>query len=253
MVEQTTERRDHMRRMFEELSTTRDRTARCQLRDNLIEGHIGLARHLARRFVNRGEPYDDLVQVASMALVKAVDRFDPERGVSFGTFATRTILGEIKRHFRDKGWAVRAPRRIQDLYVDMAASIPLLAQELGRAPSIAELALHLGATEEEVLEAVEAGQGYRTASIDAPLTGREDTTLSDALGADDAGFSQAEWRTWLRPLMDKLPTRARLVIELRFGEGLTQSEIASRIGISQMQVSRLLQMSLRRLREEFSV
>jgi RNA polymerase sigma-B factor len=149
---------------FAAFATTRD----LGVRDRLIEAHIGLAEHLARRFAHRGESYDDLVQVSCLALVKAVDRFDPERGVEFTTFATRTIIGELKRHFRDRGWAVRAPRRIQELYLHIGQAISTLSQEMGRSPGIKEIAVATGATEDDVIEALEAGQGYRSTSLDAP-------------------------------------------------------------------------------------
>lgn len=239
-------RRSDMRAAFAEFASTRDPA----LRDELVEAHLGLAHHLARRFLNRGEAYDDLAQVGAMALVKAVDRFDPDRGVAFTTFATRTIVGELKRHFRDRGWAVRAPRRIQDLYVALGRSVALLSQELGRSPTIAELAGDVGATEEEVLVALEAGQGYRATSIEAPVAGGEDESIRDRLGEEDAGFDGAEWRVELSPLFEKLLPRERSILGMRFVEGLTQSEIAGRIGISQMHVSRLLARSLSRLRDE---
>ena len=247
MAEQAADRRDELRQKFIEFSSTRDLT----LRGELVEAHLGLARHLARRFLNRGETYDDLVQVGSMALIKAVDRFDPDQGVAFATFATRTILGELKRHFRDKGWAVRAPRRIQELYVRLGGSIALLSQEFGRSPTIAELARDTDSSEEEVLEALEAGQGYRATSIETPVAGSEDESLADRLGEEEAGFAGAERRAELSPLLEKLPPREQTILGLRFIEGLTQSEIATRIGISQMHVSRLLSRSLARLREEY--
>ncbi len=157
-----------------------EKTGDPKLRDELVTAHLGLAHQLARRFTNRGESYDDLVQVASVALIKSVDRFDPERGVEFSTFATRTILGELKRHFRDKGWAVRAPRRIQELYLELGHAIGSLSHELGRSPTVGELAKTTGATEEAVLEALEAGQGYRASSIDMP--DRQEETLASRLG-----------------------------------------------------------------------
>src|ERR1700704_588258 len=153
------------------------------LRDELVAPHLGLAEYLARRFANRGEPLDDLVQVASLGLLKAVDRFDPGRGVEFSTYATHTVVGELKRHFRDKGWAVRAPRRMQELYLRLGKVVASLGQELGRSPTIAELALETEVSEEEVREALEAGQAYRFASIDAPVTGdTEGDTLASRLG-----------------------------------------------------------------------
>ena len=216
------------------------------LRDELVTANLGLARILARRFLNRGEPYDDLLQVASVALIKSVDRFDPDRGVEFTTFATTTIMGELKRHFRDKGWAVRAPRRLQELYLQMAGAVSSLSQELGRSPTIAELAADMGATEEAVLEAMEAGQGYRSSSIDAPDDDRE--PLAGRLGTKDSNFAGIEDRTVLVQALSTLPERERLILTLRFFEGLTQSEIAAKVGLSQMHVSRVLTTSLVRLR-----
>lgn len=220
-----------------------------KLRDELIEAHLGLAEYLARRFSNRGEPTDDLVQVASVGLVKAVDRFDPERAVEFSTYATHTIVGELKRHFRDKGWAVRAPRRMQELYLRLGKIVANLSQELGRSPTIQELALEAQVSEEEVLEALEAGQAYRFASLDAPSPGEDDgDSMMSVLGEEDASLVDAEHRAALSPLLSKLPAREQTIIHLRFFEGLTQSEIASRLGISQMHVSRLLARSLAQLR-----
>src|SRR5436305_7721603 len=159
--------RDDLRRKFHDYAETRDRA----LRDELITAHMGLAEYLARRFTNRGEPLDDLVQVAALGLLKAVDRFDPERGLEFSTYATPTIVGELKRHFRDKGWAVRVPRRIQELHLRLGSVVSTLAQELGRSPTIQEIAREAGASEEDVLEAMEAGRAYRLGSIDAPRGG----------------------------------------------------------------------------------
>ena len=230
---------------FVEFAATRDPA----LRDRLVESHLGLAHQLARRFANRGETHDDLVQVASVALINAVDRFDPSRGFAFSTFATRTVLGELKRHFRDKGWAVRAPRRIQELYLELGRATDALAQELGHPPTIQELAERTGATEEAVLEAVEAGQGYRATSIDAP--DRQDGTIASRLGDVDAGFSGTEDHQVLIQAMATLPERERLILQLRYVDGLTQSEIAERIGVSQMHVSRLLAVSISKLRQSF--
>lgn len=216
------------------------------VRDKLVTAHLGLAHQLARRYANRGEPHEDLVQVASLAIVKSVDRFDPDRGVEFTTFATRTVIGELKRHFRDKGWAVRAPRRVQELYLELGKVTETLAQEHGRSPTVAELAAATGATEEAVLEAIEAGQGYRTSSIDA--TDRNEETMASHIGGDDAGLGTVEDRELLAPALASLAPREQLILQLRFSQGLTQSEIAARVGISQMHVSRLLAASLERLR-----
>jgi RNA polymerase sigma-B factor len=237
--------RAEVREKFADLAATGDR----RLRDELVEAHIGLAEYLARRFANRGEPLDDLVQVALIGLVKAVNRFDPNRGVEFSTYATHTIAGELKRHFRDKGWAVRAPRRMQELYLRLTQVVSSLGQQLGRSPTIGELAAETQVSEEEVLEALEAGQAYRFASLDVPKGGSDDgDTLGEGLGEDDPGIANAESRVVLSPLMARLPARQRQIIRLRFFEGLTQSEIASRLGISQMHVSRLLARSVAELR-----
>jgi RNA polymerase sigma-B factor len=237
--------RDELRRKFAQFADSRDP----RLRDELIEAHLGLAEYLARRFSNRGEPLDDLVQVASVGLLKAVDRFDPERAVEFSTYATHTIVGELKRHFRDKGWAVRAPRRMQELYLRLGKIVSSLSQELGRSPTIQELAAEAQVSEEEVLEALEAGQAYRFASLDAPSPGDDEgDSMSAHLGEEDPGMVDAEHRAALSPLVAKLPQREQTILHLRFFDGLTQSEIASRLGISQMHVSRLLARSLAQLR-----
>lgn len=218
------------------------------LRSQLVSDHLGLAEYLARRFANRGEPLEDLVQVASLGLIKAVDRFDPSRGAEFSTYATHTIVGELKRHFRDRGWSVRAPRRMQELYLRLGKVVGTLSQELGRSPTIAELANALNVSEEEVLEALEAGQAYRSASLDAPSSNEEGETLAAHLGQEDTSFEEAESRATLTPLLAKLAPRERLIVKLRFFDGLTQAEIAERLGISQMHVSRLLSRSVAELR-----
>lgn len=237
---------DKLRDRFAEYAETKDPA----LRDELVTANLGLARILARRFSNRGEPYDDLFQVACLALIKAVERFDPDRGVEFSTFATRTVIGELKHHFRDKGWSVRAPRRLQELYLELAQAVSALSQELNRSPTVPELAAHLGVLEEAVLEAMEAGQGYRSSSIDAPDSEQE--PLSARLGDEDSGFTGFENRTVLVQALGSLPPREQLILRLRFFDGLTQSEIAQRVGLSQMHVSRLLSASLERLRPAFS-
>jgi RNA polymerase sigma-B factor len=216
-------------------------------RDELITSHLGLAQQLARRFLHRGEPLEDLVQVASVALVKSVDRFDPDRGVDFPAFATRTIIGELKRHFRDKGWAVRASRRVQELYLELGHATSSLVQQLGRSPTVAELAEATGASEEAVLEAIEAGQGYRAASIDA--TESEDDPLAARLGSSDSNYDTVEDLVVLGPALSTLPPREQSILRMRFVDGLTQSEIAVAVGVSQMHVSRLLSSSLEKLRE----
>ncbi len=238
--------REELRQKFREFATTRQRA----LRDDLVTAHMGLAEYLARRFTNRGEPLDDLVQVAALGLLKAVDRFDPERGLEFSTYATPTIVGELKRHFRDKGWAVRVPRRVQELHLRLGGVVSTLSQELGRSPTIGEIAQSAGVTEEEVLEAIEAGHAYRFTSLDAPSGSDDETTLSSELGTEDAGLLNSEHRVTLSPLIAQFPPRERMILHLRFFEGLTQSEIADRLGISQMHVSRLLARALAQLRTQ---
>jgi RNA polymerase sigma-B factor len=217
-----------------------------QLRDQLVTSHLGLAHHLARRFANRGEAHDDLVQVASLALVRAAERFDPDRGVMFSTFATASMIGELKRHFRDRGWAVRAPRRVQELVLEIGGCVDRLGQELGRVPTVAELAKAINITEGEVLEALEASQSYRTSSLDA--CNGDGQSMAEMLGSDDGGFTRIENHSALTYAMERLSQRDRTIVHLRFVDGLTQSEIAARLGVSQMQISRLLAASLQRLR-----
>jgi RNA polymerase sigma-B factor len=216
-------------------------------REELIEANLALASQLARRFLHRGEPYEDLVQVSSVALIKSVDRYDPARGVDFAPFATRTIIGELKRHFRDKGWAVRASRRVQELYLELGHSSAALVQQLGRNPTVPELAEATGASEEAVIEALEAGQGYRAASIDASESA--DAPFLSRLGEHDTSYDLVEDRAMLGPALATLPVREQSILHMRFVEGLTQSEIAEAVGVSQMHVSRLLTSSLQKLRD----
>jgi RNA polymerase sigma-B factor len=238
--------RARLRARFLDYHRTGDR----ELRDELIEAHLRLAEHLARRFANRGVALDDLVQVASLGLLKAVERFEPERGLEFSTFATPTIVGELKRHFRDKGWAVRVPRRVQELHVELNTLVSELTQTLGRSPTITELAQMARTSEEDVLEAMEAAQAYRSASLDAP-TGNDSNghDLADELGEIDPDLFNAENRVLLAGLLVHLPKREQLMLQLRYFEGMTQSQIADRLDISQMHVSRLLTKSLTLLRE----
>jgi RNA polymerase sigma-B factor len=236
--------RDELRDLFVQYASSHDLAAR----ERLVAAHIGLAQYLARRFANRGEPLEDLIQVASLGLVKAVDRFDPSRDVEFSTYATHTIVGELKRHFRDKGWAIRAPRRMQELYLRLGEVVADLGQQLSRSPTISELAAEVGVSEEEVLEALEAGQAYRFASLDAPAGDADGHTLAERLGAEDEGIGDVESRATLSPLIAELPERERRILHLRFVDGLTQSEIAARLHISQMHVSRLLARSVAQLR-----
>lgn len=225
------------------------RTGSRELRNALIEEHIRLAEFLARRFAHRGEPVDDLRQVALVGLLKAVERFDPERGLKFSSFATPTIVGEIKRHFRDKGWAVRVPRRLQELHLQLERSVAELGQELGRSPTPAEIARRAGVSEEDVLESMEAGSLYRLPSLDAARTSDDDSGTTDGgwLAEDDTGLRGVEDRLAVEEMLTVLPEREQHIVYMRFFEGLTQSEIAARIGISQMHVSRLLTKSIETL------
>ena len=224
--------------------------ARAALRDQLVEMHLPLVEYLARRFSGRGEPLDDLVQVATIGLIKSVDRFDLEREVEFSTYATPTIVGEIKRHFRDKGWAIRVPRRLQELKLSLTRATAELSQKLGRAPTVAELAKHLGLSEEEILEGLESANAYSAISLDAPDGGGDDSpAVADSLGMIDDALEGVEDRETLKPLLEALPPREKKILMLRFFGGLTQSQIAAELGISQMHVSRLLARTLTQLRK----
>ena len=219
-------------------------------RDELVTIHLPLVHYLARRFRDRGEPLEDLVQVGTIGLIKAVDRFDPERGVEFSTYATPTIVGEIKRHFRDKGWAIRVPRRLQELRISIGQATAELSQKSGRSPTVAELAEQIGVSEDEIIEGLEGAQAYSTSSLDAQVGGDDDSPmLADRLGADDPDLEGVEYRESLKPLLAALPARERRILVLRFFHGMTQSQIAEEVGISQMHVSRLLAKSLAQLRE----
>lgn len=233
--------RARQREQFATYARTRDLT----VRDELVAANLRLALHLARRYANRGVSLDDLEQVASLGLLQAIDRFDPDRGLEFSTFATPTIIGEIKRHFRDKGWSVRVPRRIQELHVRLGTLVAELTHQLGRSPTIAELAAAAQASTEEVLEAMEAAQAYRSQSIDGPADRGDASAL---LSTDDAGLFEAENRLLVEELIGQLKPRDQLLIRLRFFEEITQHQIAERLGISQMHVSRLLARCLEELR-----
>jgi RNA polymerase sigma-B factor len=243
--------RARARELFELLSTLpAGSPERERLRGQLVELHLPLVEYLARRFRNRGEWLDDLTQVATIGLIKSIDRFDLERGVEFSTYATPTIVGEIKRHFRDKGWAVRVPRRLQELKLSLTKAIGELAQREGRAPTVSELAAHLQMTEEEVLEGLESANAYSTVSLDAPDSGDEDApAVADSLGIVDEALEGVEYRESLKPLLERLPPREKKILLLRFFGNLTQSQIAAELGISQMHVSRLLARTLTQLRD----
>jgi RNA polymerase sigma-B factor len=230
------------------LDAYRDGDARA--RDRIIERYMPLVRSLASRYAGRGEPLDDLVQVGSIGLLLAIDRFDTERGVKFTTYAVPTIVGEIQRHFRDRAWAMHVPRRLKELSVRLTRTIQTMTIELGRSPTIAELAESIGVEEDEVVEALETANAFSTRSLSQPLghDGSESETMADVLGDTDPGFAEVEDGALVEAGLDALDARERTIVELRFFEGLTQSEIAARVGISQMHVSRLLRKSLHTMR-----
>jgi RNA polymerase sigma-B factor len=239
--------------MFRELaSVPADSMEFQRQRDKIVERCLPLADHIARRFEGRGEPRDDLVQVARVGLVNAVVRFDVEAGSDFVSFAVPTIMGEVRRHFRDNSWSVKVPRRLKELHLRLGTATAELSQRLGRAPTATELASELGMDRDEVIEGLVAGSSYNTLSIDSGSGSDDDDAraIADTLGDVDAGLDQIENREALRPLLEALPERERTVLVLRFFESMTQTQIAERVGISQMHVSRLLAKSLTRLRDQ---
>ena len=218
-------------------------------REGLVHLHLPLVEHCARRFRNRGEPFEDLVQVGTIGLLKSIDRFDLERGVEFSTYATPTIIGEIKRYFRDKGWAIRVPRRLQELRMQIGAASADLTQSLGRSPTPRELAERIGCSVEDILEGIESSQAYSTLSLDAGDNDEDGAaTMLDAIGVEDAGLEHVEIRESIKPLLDRLDAREKRILLLRFFKNMTQSQIAEEIGVSQMHVSRLLSRTLEQLR-----
>jgi RNA polymerase sigma-B factor len=230
------------------------RSKDARARELLAERYLPLARRLARRYQRAEEPFEDLVQVASLGLLKAIDRFDASRDVAFSSFAVPTVLGELKRHFRDRTWSVRVPRDLQELALRVDRTASELSLASGHAPTVGELAAAVGVSEEQVLDALGAASAYRASSLDAPRSaqgGEEggESLVGDALGIEESGFERAEERAALAPLLALISPRERLVLMLRFGEDLTQAEIGERIGVSQMQVSRLIRAALVRLRE----
>lgn len=233
--------------LLRRVQTTGDQSSR----EELITRYLPLVRSLARRFAARGQAVEDLIQVGSIGLIKAIDRFDLSRGVELSTYATPTILGEIKRYFRDKGWAIKVPRALQDLNIRLNKVIELQTVELNRSPTIAELALASGATEEEVLEALEGGRAYNFLSIYSSSPSDEDDSIGllDYLGEKEDAYELVEQRRFLAPAMERLDDRERLILHLRFFEGMTQTQIAARVGISQMHVSRLIRKSIDLLRQ----
>ena len=236
------EDRELLRRYHEEGDTS--------AREELVERHLPLVRSLARRYAGRGEPLDDIEQVGAIGLIKAIDRFELDREVSLATYATPNVVGEIKRHFRDKGWAIRVPRALQELNAKMSATIDRLTSRLGRSPSIAEIAESLDATPEEVLEAMEVGSAYTTLSLSGGPSAEDEADPLEAIGEEDAGFERSEDRAALAPVLAQLPQRERDILRMRFEEGLPQTHIAERVGLSQMHVSRLIRKALAAMRDE---
>jgi RNA polymerase sigma-B factor len=226
-----------------------DDPRRRKLRDQLVELHIPLVVYLAKRFAGRNEPLSDLVQVGSIGLIKAIDRFDVSRNLEFSTYATPTILGEIKRHFRDTGWLVHVPRRAQEMQTALNAARADLSQELGRAPTVAELAERLGADEDSVIEALDAARAYSGVPLDALAAPGEAVPEHPILGVLDDGYEQVEQRALLAEIIAQLPEAEREILLLRFVANKTQTEIAATVGVSQMQVSRLVARGLKKLRE----
>jgi RNA polymerase sigma-B factor len=240
--------RERTRALFVSFATTRDG----EVRESLVVAHLNLVRYLASRFANRGEPLDDLIQVGTLGLIKAIDRFEPQRGLEFTTYATPTIIGEIKRHFRDKGWAIRVPRRLQELNAAVNRTLDTMSVQLGRSPSVAELAQKLNASEEEVIEAHELGQAYAPLSLDVELAGDSEgkaATLMDYLGRDDPDMKLLENKDLLERAFERLDRRERVIVYLRYYENASQSDIARRLQVSQMHVSRLQQRALAKMKD----
>lgn len=233
---------------------TADDPARDRLREQLINGYRPMAEHIARRYAGRGEPLDDLVQVATVGLINAVDRFEPDRGFEFAAFAVPTITGEVRRYFRDLGWSMMVPRRLKDLHLAIKGTLAELSQQLARAPRPSEIAARLGVPTADVIEGLRAGDAYRSSSLDEMLSSEQGSvTLGDLIGGLDADLARIEDREALRPLLADLEPRERAILIMRFFRHMTQTQIAEQIGLSQMHVSRLLRETLTHLRERMSV
>jgi RNA polymerase sigma-B factor len=242
--EQLADERSLLRRYAEDPSPV--------VQEELVDRFMPLARRLASRYSGGAEPFDDLIQVASVGLVKAIDRFEPDRGTAFSTFAVPTILGELKRHFRDRGWSIHVPREVQERILKVERALADLPARLGRAPTIDDIAEKLDVTTEDVLEAMHASQGHHAVSLDAsPPTGdgEEPAPLRERIGSKDIGFETVEYGAAIEPALAEISERDREILHLRFVEDLTQSEIADRVGVSQMHVSRILRSTLERLRD----
>jgi RNA polymerase sigma-B factor len=244
---QSSSTRQYEDQLFERFHRDGDLSARAEL----VERFLPLARKLARRYERASEPLDDLIQVASLGLLKAIDRYDSSRGDAFSSYAVPTILGELKRHFRDTGWALHVPRGMQERVLEVNGAVEALSRDLGQSPTPQQVAVRLNIPVEQVLEAMEAGAAYDTASLDRPRrSGEEDDsgTVADAIGHAEDGYSLVEDRATIGRGLQALPVRERTILYLRFAEGLTQAEIAERVGISQMHVSRLIRRAIDRMR-----
>ena len=221
-------------------------------RELLVQRHLPLVRALARRYAGRGESLEDIEQVGAIGLIKAIDRYELSRDVALTTYATPNVVGEIKRHFRDKGWAIRIPRGLQGLNAKMSSTIERLTAKLGHSPSIAEIADELQTTPEQVLEAMEAGSAYAPVSLSAGPSGEGELDPMETIGTEDTNFERTEQRASLEPALELLPDREREILRMRFEDGLTQTQIAEQVGVSQMHVSRLIRKSLARMRAELT-
>jgi RNA polymerase sigma-B factor len=222
--------------------------SRAALRDQAIQAWLPMTQRLARRYASRGEPYDDLLQTATVGLIKAVDRFDPDRGIEFTAYAIPTILGEIKRYFRDRAWAIRVPRRLQEMRMAINDANASLSHSLGRAPTVADVAAYLDTTEEAVLEGLEGARAYSATSLSAPTSADGSLEVGDTLGTEDHGYELTDLRIALGPALATLTERERRIVTLRFYGNQTQIQIAEQVGVSQMHVSRLLTAALAKLR-----
>ena len=246
--------REELRALHRRYRETTDPAEKERIREQLVNAYHDFVYFLARKFQNRGEPLDDIVQVGYLGLIKAIERFDPDLGFEFTTFATLTVAGEIKRHFRDKGWSVRVPRGLQELNVQLSKIVESLTVQLGRSPTISELAKASGTEEEEVLEALESGRAYSSLSLSSGSggDGEEDLDPLESIGTEEHQYEVSEDRAVLAPGFKALDERERKILQLRFFDGLTQSQIAQQVGISQMHVSRLIRRSLEKIREEIA-
>jgi RNA polymerase sigma-B factor len=247
--EMAADKRKLAQQLFQQMAALpADAPQRRALRDRLVEMHIPLAIYFARRYTGRSEPFDDLVQAAAVGLVKAVDRFDPNRGAAFSTFAAPTILGEIRRHFRDRTWAVHVHRSLQVRTGEVDRCVRDLSQELGRSPTVAEVAARADLSQEEVLDSLTCSAAYRATSLATPMG--DHGTLGDRLGSEDPAYERVDTHQALGVALARLPERERRILQLRFFGNMTQAQIAERLGVSQMHVSRLLSRTLSQLRDE---